>query len=204
MADRAAFQQAREAIKARDADQLLTLLGPGREAALVVYVLRGLEKVGDRRAVPQLFEYFELDDRPGVKNRLVKTLASLAGRDALPVLRGALGAEGEPCRYGAVEGLVRIGGNEAVEILRQGIYDPDRDLRANIAIGLGDIGIDTGVPVLAKMLNDSDRAVRTRAYRALVRTGSPEAIRTLHEVSRRSESRLWRWWIRRRAERLAK
>lgn len=202
MADRAAFREAFDAKTARDSRRLLALLSPARDKRLVVYVLHKLERAGDPQVVPALFDYYERDDRPGVKNKLVKTLASLAGRDALPILRDALAADGQPCRYGAVEGLVRVSGEEAVEVLREGIHDPDRDLRANIAIGLGDMGLDAGVPVLAKMLNDHDRAVRTRAYRALVRIGSPQAIATLHKVSRRVQSNVWRWWIRRRANRL--
>ena len=203
IADRAAFRKAREATKVGDAGRLLTLLGTDREKALVVHVLRGLEKARDARVAPELFRYVEIDRRPAVQNRLVKTLATLAGSDAFPVLREALVRDGEPCRYGAVEGLVRIGGDEAVEVLQHGIHDPDRDLRANIAIGLGDIGGDPAVALLAKMLNDPDRAVRTRAYRALVRIGTPASIHVLEELSRRVQSRLWRLWIKRRARKLA-
>lgn len=152
----------RQAQTVGDVVALTKLLDPKRGAGFVIATLRAIGATVNRWAVPHVVEYLEIDRRPEVRNRGMKTLGALGDPAAIPTLALGLMEDG-PCRFGSVEGLEAIGGPKAVEALRLALDHPDSTLRAKAVKALGTIGGEEAIPVLTVALEHDDWSVRVRA-----------------------------------------
>ena len=186
--------QLRRAREEGDAQALVRMLDTHGDGISANQILQALGTVGDPAVLDDVLAYLEVDRRPGVQNSGMATLGALKDPSVVPILERAIQRRGEPCRYGAAEGIASIGGPEAVRILRIGLEDDQAIFRSHVADQLGEVGSDDAVEALGTAAADRSWWVRRSAREALVKIASPAATEALSRIARTAPT-----WMRRRA-----
>lgn len=125
--------------------------------------------------------------------RRLKAASELArGEDAsaLPAIRAALEAEGDPRVQAAlITALGRLGGDEDVRLLARWLRDSHARVRANAVDALLDQGTPLALALVFPLLQDEDHRVRANAARVLAREGESGALGVLSRMI--ASDKLW-------------
>lgn len=139
--------------------------------------LDDLGGLGDANAVEAIVTS-PLIDNEALRPFATAAMASI-GKDAIPALKAALGAQRVSTRLAAAEALARMPEPAAAPVLLALLKDEDARLRAMAAAGLGNARLKSAPPELVDALNDGQTAVRRSAAAALGMIKDPAAVKPL-------------------------
>lgn len=146
-----------------------------------------LGRLGDTRSVPLLIEMLKTETGLEVKYDMVRTLGTLADRDAVFTLHNILTKEKYwYIKSAAVEALTHVYNDKTASVLARVLTtDAGEDAiwaRTNAAWALASMGKES-VPQLINALRDNEEATRRRAEWALIKIGPP-AVKSLISLLR--------------------
>lgn len=143
-----------------------------------VAAVHTLSKLDDPSAAPRLLDMLD-DVDSDVRDAAVNALVKL-GCSTIPDLQEKLHSSSQDTRIAAAQALGRIGDSAPIADLIDLLQgDVSAWVRMAAAAALGDIGAVSAVPALIKAMIDPDGSVRKSAKDALVRIGTPEALKAL-------------------------
>jgi len=122
---------------------------------------------------------------------VVRNVADLVGElaieEAIPALGKAVEHKDARVRLAVGAALAKIGTPRTVRFLRSALHDKDPRVRASVAREVGGTGLSA---LVMPLINATDAEeldeVRGEYYRALGRIGTPDAVRALTEVARKT------------------
>lgn len=142
-----------------------------------------------REALPRLREFLESEDLVR-RYAAVRALPDLAGEEAIPALKKALGEDSSPqVRAAAVHGLGRWFDRPPIRrLILDTLRDEDEFVSGWALNVVAEKGYKEALPQVRSLLRSEDPDVRYDAVRALARIAGPEALETLIEVVQEDES----------------
>lgn len=118
-----------------------------------------------------------------IRNHVVRVLASLGAKEAVPHLVKLTDHPERNTRMAAYRALGQLRATEETRLLLHGLEDPEPLVRMAAAVGLWDMRDRSAIPRLRELLSsERDGDVRFRIAYALVRVGDKEVVEDLPQV----------------------
>ncbi|MBL8924356.1 MAG: HEAT repeat domain-containing protein [Myxococcaceae bacterium] len=167
-------------------DALPTLLGALDDDALSAAASRALIHLA--QTFPgQVKDALRTRAAGALKPHLVRAWASVAGPEALPVLRRALHDEDEAVRAAAAQ-VAMVAPGEAAGLLGMAVVDESPRVRRGAARAVAGLGPMQGRPMIERLLGDREASVLSCAAGAAMECGAAWASPRLAELTTHADS----------------
>lgn len=139
---------------------LLEALHSPKDIAARAIMVLALERIGDRRVIPDLVELLDHKDK-SVRHRAVEAFQKMPDERVLPSLLRLLETEDEDSKSEVVRALGALGRPEAVPALTPLLYSAEQAIRRCTSIALGKIEDESTIQALLEASYSQDGDVRS-------------------------------------------